>query len=345
MGFLKGVVEGFYGSGWSWPDRVHCVDFLAANQLNSYLYCPKNDSCLRREWQQEWPSATRGELERFGRHCEKQSIDWGVGLSPFALYQDYGAPQRRVLQRRIGSIADLGGRLLGVLFDDMPGDCPDLAQRQAEIVADIAAWHPAAELLVCPTYYSFDPQLEQYFGPRSAHYWRDLGALLPPQAQVFWTGNEVCSKRISTDDARQISAKLGRKPLLWDNYPVNDGKQACNFLHLEPLPDRAPGLATEVTGHLCNPMSQAHLSCYPLAGLAALYGAPVTRWEDHFAPALCALLQRDWELFQHGGLDAVSADQGRQLVAEYGALSEPAAAEVVAWLSGEYLFDPACLTD
>ena len=39
-----------------------------------------------------------------------------------------------------------------------------LAQRQADIVADVCRWLPGVRILVCPTYYSFDPVLEKYFG-------------------------------------------------------------------------------------------------------------------------------------------------------------------------------------
>jgi hypothetical protein len=343
MGFLTGIVEGFYGQQWSWSDRHYCARWLADRGHNTYLYCPKGDLHLRRQWQRDWPRGQRAALEKLAGDCAGLGLQFGVGLSPFALYQQYAPPQRRTLQRRVAELAPLGG-LLAILFDDMPGECENLALRQAEIVADVASWYDG-ELLVCPTYYSFDAQLETYFGAMPEDYWQELGQALPPEVRVFWTGNEVCSRQISVADIRRIADQLGRPPLLWDNYPVNDGSRACNYLHLRPLSDRDPGLSAVLTGHLCNPMNQARLSLHALSGLATLYGgAPRTLAAD-YDEGLCQLLNRDGERFQSAGLAALDPSARRELAKEYAACADPAAQEVVRWLNDEYAFDPACLTD
>ena len=217
MQFLSGIVEGFYGREWSWEDRRLVADFLRQQQLNSYLYCPKADSHLRESWQTDWSPAVSRELSSLASHYRSQDLNWGVGLSPYALYQDYSATQRLRLRDKVGRIDDLGGNLLAVLFDDMPGDCPDLARRQAEIVQDIQLWSGAERLLVCPTYYSFDPVLEKHFGNRPVNYWTDLGRQLPPGVGIFWTGNCVCSDTISVGDIEPICSEFGRKVLLWTN--------------------------------------------------------------------------------------------------------------------------------
>jgi hypothetical protein len=59
---------------------------------------------------------------------------------------------------------------------------------------------------------------------------------------------------------------------------------------------------------------------------------------------LAALLQRDVELLQRHGLDAISAEQRTQLAADYQRIDHPAAAELVDWLGEGYRFDPDCLT-
>ena len=45
---------------------------------------------------------------------------------------------------------------------------------------------------------------------------------LDPDIFVFWTGPSVCSSTITAKDAAQFAAWVGRKPIIWDNYPVND---------------------------------------------------------------------------------------------------------------------------
>ena len=78
----------------------------------------------------------------------------------------------------------------------MPGDSSSLAQRQAEIVQDVQAWSDANHIIVCPTYYSFDPVLERFFGNRPDDYWEDLGRLLPPQNQPRNYRDPACCRAV-----------------------------------------------------------------------------------------------------------------------------------------------------
>jgi len=345
VAFLTGIVEGFYGREWTWEARRGYAQFLQETGLNSYLYCPKADSFLRRQWWQPWPPETLQELRRMAAEYRQRNLNWGVGLSPYALYQDYSGTARKRLRNKLRRIDDLGGNLLAILFDDMPGDCPDLALRQIEILADVHNWSSCEHLLVCPTYYSFDPQLQRHFGAMPENYWSDLGNGLPAEVHIMWTGNEVCSTEIGAVDIVSISKQLARKPVLWDNYPVNDGERASNFLHLKPLPGREPGLAQQIAGHFCNPMNQAQLSRYPLAGLAQLYGGATAMPENYFSPPLCAQLRADHHCFEEVGLLGMELEEREQLATVYDKLGDSAATEIAEWLRGAYHFDPGCLTD
>ena len=347
--FLSGVIEGFYGRPWCVDTRLAYADYLAQMGLNTYLYCPKADPWLRRRWQEAWPAQQWRQLVQLAERCRAAGIHWGVGLSPFELYRDYGAVQRGQLRAKLECIAQLRAPLLAILFDDMPGDLDALAARQAEIVADVCHWLPQVRVLVCPTYYSFVPVLERFFGPRPREYWPQLGRDLPESVDVFWTGNAVCSQSVAASDIAAIRDLLGRTVVLWDNYPVNDGATRSNFLYLEPLSRRDPELRAQLGGHLCNPMNQALLSLPALAGLATLYGrkACSDRWfDDVLGAPTWAQLQVDRELFQRVGLSALE-DAGRrgQLARVYARLPGAAAREVAGWLAGEYTFDPQCLTD
>jgi len=346
--FLAGVVEGFYGRPWSQQLRLDYAALLTQLGLNSYLYAPKADPFLRKEWHRNWPADDWRQLLALARHYSAAGLNFGVGLSPFMLYQDYGAAAKRQLQGKVERLNELEAPLLAVLFDDMPGDQADLAGRQAEIVADIEHWTSALRILVCPTYYSFDPVLERHFGPRPASYWGELGRLLPAAVDLFWTGNEVCSRAILAADVERARSTLGRPLVLWDNYPVNDGAVRSRHLYLDPVADREPCPAVSLRGHFCNPMIQGWCSLPALLGLAQLYGGE--RTPDTSLPASILgvttwrQLQRDSELFRDKGLD-MPEQQRCELVAIYRALPGPAAAEVVRWLRGEDAFDPACLTD
>jgi hypothetical protein len=170
---------------------------------------------------------------------------------------------------------------------------------------------------------------------------------------VLWTGAQVLSSEFSRGDIDAVIARLGRAPVLWDNYPVNDGQRISRFLHLLPVRGRPWQLRQWCRGHLANPMNQAFLSQLPLASLAQSYQLRDEYDANEFwrtAPPvivgapLAALLRRDVDLLQSGGLDAISAEERARLAAEYGRIDHPAAAELVDWLGEGYRFDPACLT-
>jgi hypothetical protein len=346
--FLSGVIEGFYGRSWSFNVRSAYADFLAHSGLNTCLYCPKNDPFLRKQWQQAWPQGQSSQLQALAREYALKGVYWGVGLSPFALYRHYGSRERRQLQRKLADIEQFEAPLLAILFDDMPGDIDALAARQAEIISDVCRWSPGVRVLACPTYYSFDPVLEKHFGSMPANYWADLGREMPNTVDIFWTGNKVCSESVRVKDIESINQQLGRRVMLWDNYPVNDGAVRSNSLYLEKLNQRDSGLREQLSGHLCNPMNQGLVSLPALLGLVDLYGSiePANSWLlAQLGTQTWDLLCRDSDEFLYQGIAGMGPQRCSELALEYTALPGEAAAEVAGWLQGEYTFDPACLTD
>lgn len=345
--FLAGVIEGYYGRRWCFETRLAYADYLVEAGLNTFIYCPKGDLYLRSRWQDDWPEAQWRELVQLSAAYKQRGINWGVGLSPVELYRHYGARERTALKRKIERLGELQSPVLAVLFDDMPGDLQSLATRQAEIVTDVSHWLPGVRLLVCPTYYSFDPLLEKYFGSMPANYWPQLGRDLPKDVGIFWTGNEVCSEAIAVSDIAAIVQQLARPVILWDNYPVNDGSVRSNFLYTSKLQSRSPALWPLLSGHLCNPMNQGLLSLPALSGLAELYGnrsfneAALSRV---LGPATWERVVRDQRVFAQAGLSGLGEQRCQVLAAEYAQLPGPAAAEAAQWLRGEYSFDPTCLT-
>jgi len=346
LSFLKGVIEGFYGRPWSYETRLAYADFLPHLGLDTYIYCPKGDPFLRRRWHQPWPSPDLQQLKNLSKTYRERSLNFGIGLSPFALYQSYGKRQRELLQAKVAELNTLEAPVLAILFDDMPGALDALASRQSEIVTDIVQWSSASRVLVCPTYYSFDPVLERHFGTMPEDYWQQLGRALPEQVEILWTGNLVCSESVSVADIENIRLQLERPVMLWDNYPVNDGATRSNFLYGHQLDNRDPGLAEVLSGHLCNPMNQGLVSLLALRGLGELYGSTTKQWPaGAFDAQTYRQLMQNIDDFQQLGLSGMGASRCRQLADLYGGWPGAAAQEVAGWLRGEYTFDPACLTD
>ena len=350
--FRLGVVEGYFGRQWSWNARRDYASFLAAHGCNCYIYAPKNDVWLRKQWQAPFPLAHLDALRDLQQHYRRHEVEFGIGLSPFELYRDFSGANRALLRRKLDEINALGPTTLCILFDDMMGDLRDLASAQLTIMDFVTQHSTAQRFVICPTYYSDDPLLTRHFGPQPEHYLEDIGKGLDTRIEIFWTGPQVLSTGYPRAHMLDVAARLRRKPLLWDNYPVNDAKRLTPFLHLLPFTGRDAELRERTSGHLANPMNQPYLSQLPLYTLANLYSRTPGEPEEQFAAACMALcppdladaLVQDVDCFQHEGLDALDTAGKERLLRKYAAFAHPMAAEICAWLRGEYVFDPACLT-
>jgi hypothetical protein len=272
---------------------------------------------------------------------------FGVGLSPFEVYRDFGRSAKDALTRKLSLFANIGIDDLAILFDDMKGGTPDLAARQVEIVHWIAARSPAKNLVVCPTYYSDDPLLDRFFGQRPVNYLEEFGTRLDAKIEIFWTGEEVCSRAFSPGHLERVTDILRRRPFLWDNYPVNDGKRMSQYLHLRAFTGRLASIATHVAAHTINPALQPVLARIPALTLAESY-AKGDSYEYGLAftnaaavvvgPELARLIQQDISLFQDSGLDRLGT-AAEHLRSRYRDIDHCAAREIVAWLDGAYRFE------
>ena len=180
-----------------------------------------------------------------------------------------------------------------------------------------------------------------------------LGAHLPESVGVFWTGNQVISASYHRDDLSSISRLLARKPILWDNYPANDGKLSSEYLHLQSYTGRPYQLASWADGHIVNPMNQANLSKLVLQSLPAVYKygkdySPQQAMEKSLESlddkSLALQIKSDLEMFQNQGLGTIDSRQRLQLVECYQCYFHPVASEILEWLAGDYCSDSNCLT-
>ena len=229
----------------------------------------------------------------------------------------------------------------------MPGVAGDLAERQIAITHDARAATRARSLLFCPTYYSDDPVLESALGPMPARYLEELGKGLDAEIGIFWTGPRICSREYTAEHLERVAARLGRKPFLWDNYPVNDGPRMCRHLHLRAASGRPAALREWTSGLAANPMNQPELSKIPLLtlreSLAAERGYEAAAAFRRAAravcgPALAEALEADLPALHDLGLRGLDAERRAALRARYTAFDEPCAREVVQWLDG--VFEP-----
>lgn len=260
---MKGIIEGFYGTPWTWEERRLVGEALADAGMDTYVYAPKDDPLHRERWREPYPEQ---ELAGFAALVEEGALRVGVGISPGLSIDPESAEDRSQLLGKVRQLIGTGVSLIGLLLDDLD-PAPGLGARHGALTAWLHdALDPEVELFVVPLHYT---------GTEPAPYLDELVAEVPPQVPIGWTGRYVVNRTITAEDARaRTAATGGRAPLLWDNTPVNDAIMAAH-LFTGPLRGRDPGLPEHLSGYLANPMVQAR------AGLPALLSAAAwLRGED-----------------------------------------------------------------
>lgn len=348
------LIEGFYGP--PWPDAARLANYRLIGKwgYEGAIYAPKADRSLRTEWRRPLCSAEHLRLSEMASTATASGLKFGVGLSPMNVWNDWSGETRNHLTAKLADLHACGCEVLSLQFDDMHGDVPHLARLQAEIVGFVSEHWGGSRLIICPTYYSDDPILAAVFGDPPATYLEDLARDLPTQVDIFWTGPKVVSTLIDQEHILEVTARMGRRPFLWDNYPVNDGARTSRHLFLKAAEGREVLMNGELAGYAANPMLQPHLSQIPLRALAALVHDQPSRSSEElldFALRACVdplsapLFVRHADDFAVRGLDGLVAGEAEQIGRAFGEFSDPHATEVARWLAGEFAFDPACLTD
>jgi hypothetical protein len=339
-----GIIEGFYGKPWTWDARMETVSFLAPYGYRFYLYAPKADPYLRRKWQEPHPDHLAERIGTLAAHCRGAGVRFGIGISPYELFNNFDASAREALARKLAFFDEAGAVDLAILFDDMRGDVPDLAKRQVEIVRWSVERTNASRVIVCPSYYTDDPILDRVFGNRPAGYVEDLGDLLEESVEIFWTGEEVISRQFSTGHLERVTNQLKRTPFLWDNYPVNDGQRMSQYLHLRGFTGRRSDIAPYVAAHGINPALQPTLNRIPAITLsdsyrlggAYEYASSFKRaCTDVLGDELGARVREDLLTLQDIGLDRLG-DKEAVLRERYDGVDHEGAREIIAWLNGDY---------
>ena len=340
-----GLIEGRFGRIWSEAERSHVIATLSGAGYGFYHYGPKADRALRRDWRIGHDADRTEALMRLSGECRAAGMRFGMAITPVGSTHPFDDAARADLRRRVADLDAIGIDDLAVLFDDLRGDMPDLAQRQADVVNFCADLTKASRVYTCPTYYSDDPVLDLVFGERPRDYLGDLGRGLDPAVQVYWTGEEVCSREIGSAHLARVAGELGRRVCLWDNYPVNDGARMSRFLHLRAFTGRPARIADHVSGHAINPAIQAHLGCIPALTLPMVYAqgddyaygeAFARAARQQLGDAFAALLQQDLPALQDVGHDRLGSRVDR-LRSRYADIDHPAAREIVRWLDGDDL--------
>jgi len=223
-----------------------------------YVYAPKDDPKHRDAWREPYD---REELEGFERFAAAGPLRLGFALSPGLTMAYDDAGDRHDLAAKIDQVVTVGAELVVLALDDIPFGGHAQGAAQARVTTWLREHLDGRALLaLVPT---------EYVGTASSPYLEALAEGVPSDVPIAWTGAAVVNDTITVRQAQARAAALGgRPPLLWDNFPVNDGLMA-DRLFIGPLRGREPGLLDACDGYLSNPMVQPMASRLPLASIGA----------------------------------------------------------------------------
>jgi hyaluronoglucosaminidase len=269
---VRGVIEGFYGRPWSHAERLSMLEFMAGHGFNYYAHAPKNDPLHRNRWREPY---LRAELEDFAAlhsRAAELEIEFAYGLTPLEFHYSDPADYAALL-KKFRAVQTLGISSFVLLLDDIPD-----AFRYPEDAAQFSSLG-AAQAWLCnrllhdlgSARLAFTPT--QYHGDGGSTYLRDLGAALEGRIDVHWTGPDICSRTITTPHLETVASSLGRLPLVWDNYPVNDLDMRFDP-HLRPYMGRDATLGRACRGIIVNAALQAEASKIAVHTAAAYMRQP-----------------------------------------------------------------------
>lgn len=281
-----GVVEGFYGTPWSHESRLDVIRFMGDVGMDSYIYAPKDDPLHRQRWRDLYEGTDLDRFQELVEVSEESGVNLVYAISPglsikYSSDEDYMA-----LREKLFSMATLGVTQFALFLDDVPEQLqhPEdiesfstLAEAHVELInrlnTDLLGVD--ATLMVCPTTYTTAWGSKEYI--------QILGNGVDDGIPLFWTGDDVAIGQITAQEAADWGQLMGRKPWIWDNFPVNDFEQWRPIVG--PIVGRSVDLSSESGALFANPMDKPYLSMISLYTVAQYarnpYGYdPDQAWQD-----------------------------------------------------------------
>ncbi len=331
------VVEGFYGVPWSHAERLSMMSFLAENDFEGYCYAPKADKKLRQQFGELYEVSELEQLVVLSETCKAHNLSFLMGISPVDFVTD---TDLLVLKTKLAQLTQISHLKLAVFFDDIRGDRQSLAQDQLAFLDHLKNAGLTISIF-CPTYYSFDERLDEVFGQRPADYIEAIGKGVSSHVAIAWTGQKVITRHYDQASLEKARKLLGRKPLVWDNSFVNDGRLTSPFLPIGVVPN-VQAVVDSVAGFMFNPMNQSALACINLYMIK--HQVDLSEALEKIAPQCKSLVLNYLPEFRELGLDNLPQNKRQEMLELFHNLKHPVAFEITRWLKGEFIFDPACLT-
>jgi len=275
---IRGIVEGFYGAFYTAPERNDLISFISDYGYNLYVYGPKNDRQHRARWREPYPNFIMKQFAETIVHSKKHGVEFcysiGSGVSiNYAAEEDF-----LHITTKFKAFYDIGVRTFMIMLDDINAEFQHEEERKlfksyggahVHLTNRLFHWLQSIDkmvtLSICPTDYHGNAPFSGYI--------YEIGKGLHPDIGICYTGPEICSKTISEQNVADFAEAINRKPIIWDNYPVNDLAMTAE-MHIGPITGRSASLPFVSKGFIVNTMSQAEASKIALITFADYFENP-----------------------------------------------------------------------
>lgn len=271
-----GIIEGFYGTPWTHQNRLSAIEFLKENNLNTYIYAPKNDPYHRDNWRAPYPPKEKKQLLELVEKAKECGVEFVYCISPG---KDIDIKDETELDKIVEKLLSLDKNNLhsyALLMDDINYSLSNEAKKKYpspgvaharlanKVYIKLKKEINDLNFFVCPT---------EYWQNWDSPYRQDLNAYLNQDIIVFYTGYNTIAKSITNEDIACAYEIFGHKLAIWDNYPTNDANK--DRLYLGPLLHRSSELDSHfVTCYVMNPMNQWEMNRFALMTAAKYLDDP-----------------------------------------------------------------------
>ena len=188
---IKGYIEGYYGAILSWKDRKAIINLLPKLNLNSYLYCPKEDPKHRIQWKLDYSVDELNNFKEISELANKNKVNFIFGISP----GNEEPIDFDKLANKIGIFREIGFKNFCILFDDLhePGN----PIYQANTLNNCRESFQDCTFYLVPEIYANSLSNSDIFENK---YLKDLFSNIDDKPNIFWTGKKVISNKYDYEE-------------------------------------------------------------------------------------------------------------------------------------------------
>ena len=305
----RGCVEGYYGYPWSVDGTLSWFDFAKKYKMNTFLYGPKTDPYHLGKWDEDYPTEvteeeskigirTQEEMQQFAEKAAECNVDF-VWVAHPAMKKPIDFTNEETVNEGIGRLMtkfdhmyQMGVRQFGVFVDDIePSAAASSCEMQAYMIDTLqkklyetynqegtAPEDMVKPLFFTPAWYTTSTSGASTYLPKFKN--------VHPDIEICFTGRDVFSS-ISNTDAATYKNWIGRTPVFWWNYPVNDNRDSVYYTNPIDCYYSQDSNPTNLKGVLSNPMNFSESSKVAFFGVADYTWNPNAfdaqqNWEDCF---------------------------------------------------------------